>query len=241
MDYKTIRVALLGDRKVGKSALIQRHKTGEFLCRYTPTAGFKTTKLPFYTQVGLFVIEIVEATGDEMPDNVAAGLIMFDCMNRLSYENAPSYYLAFRKKNAVAPVVLLGSKSDFGNLAVPARDIHHHVSWCVPVYQISSKSNYNFEKPFISIIRSIMRNKGIRFTEVPYYQQAALTATIRAATKPAFERCARCNSDAQKRCGDCDEWLCGEHILPHAEVDECAVCQQDICRYWFSAVCTGCM
>ncbi|TQD89152.1 hypothetical protein C1H46_025274 [Malus baccata] len=51
------------------------------------------------------------------------------------------------------PIVLCGNKVNVKNKQVKARQVTFHIMKNLQYYQISAKSNYNFEKPFIYLAR----------------------------------------------------------------------------------------
>lgn len=53
------------------------------------------------------------------------------------------------------PVVLCGNKVDVKNRQVKAKAVTYHRKKNLQYYEISAKSNYNFEKPFLYLARKI--------------------------------------------------------------------------------------
>ena len=64
----------------------------------------------------------------------------------------------FLLKNRVCeniPIVLCGNKVDVKNRQVKARQVTFHRKKNLQYYEISAKSNYNFEKPFLYLARKL--------------------------------------------------------------------------------------
>ena len=66
MDDQTHKLILIGDSGVGKTALINRHRTGEFQSEYVPTVGVNITPLSFHTNKGNIVFDICDVVKEEV-------------------------------------------------------------------------------------------------------------------------------------------------------------------------------
>lgn len=65
------------------------------------------------------------------------------------------------------PIVLCGNKVDVKNRQVKAKQVTFHRKKNLQYYEISAKSNYNFEKPFLYLARKLCGNPNLHFTEAP--------------------------------------------------------------------------
>jgi GTP-binding nuclear protein Ran len=100
--------------------------------------------------------------------NGQCGIIMFDVTSRITYKNVPNWHrkifplgqLSQRKLTGSClgdlvrvceniPIVLCGNKVDVKERKVKAKTITFHRKKNLQYYDISAKSNYNFEKPFL--------------------------------------------------------------------------------------------
>ena len=61
------------------------------------------------------------------------------------------------------PIVLCGNKVDVKERKVKAKSITFHRKKNLQYYDISAKSNYNFEKPFLWLARKLAGNQGLEF------------------------------------------------------------------------------
>ena len=59
------------------------------------------------------------------------------------------------------PIVLTGNKVDVKERKVKAKTITFHRKKNLQYYDISAKSNYNFEKPFLWLARKLVGNPGL--------------------------------------------------------------------------------
>lgn len=65
------------------------------------------------------------------------------------------------------PIVLCGNKVEVKDRKVKAKQITYHRKKNLQYYEISAKSNYNFEKPFLWIARKLAAEPDITFVEAP--------------------------------------------------------------------------
>lgn len=65
------------------------------------------------------------------------------------------------------PIVLTGNKVDVKERKVKAKSITFHRKKNLQYYDISAKSNYNFEKPFLWLARKLVGNQSLDFVAAP--------------------------------------------------------------------------
>src|SRR5271170_278924 len=65
------------------------------------------------------------------------------------------------------PIVLTGNKVDVKERKVKAKTITFHRKKNLQYYDISAKSNYNFEKPFLWLGRKLVGNPQLEFVAAP--------------------------------------------------------------------------
>ena len=65
------------------------------------------------------------------------------------------------------PIVLCGNKVDVKERKVKAKTITFHRKKNLQYYDISAKSNYNFEKPFLWLARKLVGNAQLEFVAAP--------------------------------------------------------------------------
>ena len=73
------------------------------------------------------------------------------------------------------PIVLVGNKVDVKDRKVKAKQITFHRKKNLQYYDISAKSNYQFEKPFIWLLRRIVGDNNLSLVETPVLQAAEAT------------------------------------------------------------------
>ena len=65
------------------------------------------------------------------------------------------------------PIVLCGNKVDVKDRKVKAKTITFHRKKNLQYFDISAKSNYNFEKPFLWLARKLTGNPSLEFVASP--------------------------------------------------------------------------
>ena len=176
----TFKICLVGDGGVGKSCFIKRHKTGEFEKKYAATLGVEVHPLDFCTNYGVVRFECWDTAGQERFYGLKDGyyilsdgaIVMFDVTNRQSYKNAKTWYNDVTKMKGLAniPIILCGNKVDIVKRQVLPKQINLHREKGILYYDISAKSNFNFEKPFLALARKLTDHKDLQFIEPPTVQ-----------------------------------------------------------------------
>ena len=96
-------------------------------------------------------------------------IIMFDVTSRISYKSVPNWHRDLVRVCENIPIVLVGNKVDVKDRKVKAKQINFHRKKNLAYYDISAKSNYNFDKPFLYLARKLMRIQDLVFTEAPAF------------------------------------------------------------------------
>ncbi|GAT30019.1 GTP-binding nuclear protein Ran [Aspergillus luchuensis] len=122
--------------------------------------------------------------------NGQCGIIMFDVTSRITYKNVPNWHRKCfhlqESSHALSchqtdkfilgdlvrvcegiPIVLCGNKVDVKERKVKAKTITFHRKKNLQYYDISAKSNYNFEKPFLWLARKLVGNPQLEFVAAP--------------------------------------------------------------------------
>ncbi|EEH09231.1 GTP-binding nuclear protein GSP1/Ran [Histoplasma capsulatum var. duboisii H88] len=167
----TFKLVLVGDGGTGKTTFVKRHLTGEFEKRYIATLGVEVHPLNFQTNLGPIRFDVWDTAGQEkfggLRDgyyiNGQCGIIMFDVTSRITYKNVPSWHRDLVRVCENVPIVLCGNKVDVKERKVKAKTITFHRKKNLQYYDISAKSNYNFEKPFLWLARKLVGNPGLEF------------------------------------------------------------------------------
>jgi GTP-binding nuclear protein Ran len=167
------KVVLVGDGGVGKTTFVKRHLTGEFEKKYVATMGAEVHPLPFATNYGAIRFNVWDTAGQEkfagLRDGyyveAQAAIIMFDVTSRVTYKSVPNWHRDLQRVCSDIPIVLVGNKVDVKARKVKASQINFHRRKNIQYFDVSAKSNYNFDKPFLWIARKLARATDLVFTE----------------------------------------------------------------------------
>ncbi|KAI8357540.1 P-loop containing nucleoside triphosphate hydrolase protein [Mortierella sp. GBAus27b] len=159
----TFKLVLVGDGGTGKTTFVKRHLTGEFEKKYIATLGVEVHPLQFSTNYGPLMFSTWDTAGQEkfggLRDgyyiNGHCGIIMFDLTSRITYKNVPNWYRDLNRVCEGIPIVLCGNKVDIKERKIKPKAIDFYRKKSLQYYDISAKSNYNFEKPFLWLARKL--------------------------------------------------------------------------------------
>ncbi|KAF9921939.1 GTP-binding nuclear protein gsp1/Ran [Linnemannia zychae] len=171
----TFKLVLVGDGGTGKTTFVKRHLTGEFEKKYIATLGVEVHPLSFTTNFGPIIFNTWDTAGQEkfggLRDgyyiNGQCGIIMFDLTSRITYKNVPNWHRDLVRVCENIPIVLCGNKVDIKERKVKPKAIDFHRKKSLQYYDISAKSNYNFEKPFLWLARKLAGHQDLEFVASP--------------------------------------------------------------------------
>jgi len=131
--------------------------------------------LDFFTNCGKIRFNCWDTAGQEKFGGLRDGyyingqcaIIMFDVTARLTYKNVPTWHRDLCRVCENIPIVLCGNKVDVKNRQVKAKQVTFHRKKNLQYYEISAKSNYNFEKPFLYLARKLSGDPNLHFVESP--------------------------------------------------------------------------
>ena len=172
------KLVLVGDGGVGKTTFVKRHLTGEFEKKYIATLGVEVHPMPFFTNHGQVLFNVWDTAGQEKLGGLRDGyyiggqcaIIMFDTCSRITYGNVPKWYKDLTRVCESIPIVLVGNKVDIKDRKVKAKQITFHRKKNLQYYDISAKSNYQFEKPFVWLLRRLVNDANLVLVEAPALQ-----------------------------------------------------------------------
>ena len=102
-------------------------------------------------------------------------IVMFDVCSRITYKNVPKWYKDITRVCDNKPIVLVGNKVDFKDRKVKARQILFPRKHGIQYYDVSAKSNYQFEKPFLWLLKKLSGDPNLTLVEAPALAPEELT------------------------------------------------------------------
>ena len=169
------KLILCGDGGTGKTTFVKRHLTGEFEKKYIATIGVEVHPMDFYTSRGKIRFMVWDTAGQEKLASLRDGyyigakcaIIMFDVCSRITYKNVPKWYKDVTRVCENIPIVLVGNKVDVADRKVKARQILFPRKHGIQYYDVSAKSNYQFEKPFLWLLKRLTGDPNLTLVEAP--------------------------------------------------------------------------
>ncbi|CAE7760588.1 unnamed protein product, partial [Symbiodinium microadriaticum] len=221
------KLVLCGDGGVGKTTLVKRHLTGEFEKKYIPTLGVEVHPLRFTTNCGPLTFNVWDTAGQEKFGGLRDGyyiqgqcaIIMFDVTSRITYKNVPNWHRDIVRVCENIPIVLVGNKVDVKDRQVKAKNIQFHRKRNLQYYDLSARSNYNFEKPFLWLARRLTNQGNLQF--VGQFAKAPEIQIDNALIAQHEEELRNAQNVA---INDDDEVLCILSSLEAAEVQQTTIC-----------------
>ncbi|XP_030386299.1 GTP-binding nuclear protein Ran-like [Scaptodrosophila lebanonensis] len=175
-DIPTFKCVLVGDGGAGKTTFVKRHITGEFDRKYVATLGVQVHPLVFHTNRGPIRFNVWDTAGQEKFGGLREGyyiqgqcaIIMFDVTSRVTYKNITAWQRDLMRICDNIPIVLCGNKVDISERKIKARQImrmsnQKHLKY----FDISAKSNYNYEKPFLWLGSKLVGDPHLQFVTMP--------------------------------------------------------------------------
>ena len=103
---------------------------------------------------------------------------MFDVCSRITYKNVAKWYKDITRVCDNIPVVLVGNKVDVKDRKVKARQIVFSRKHGIQYYDVSAKSNYQFEKPFLWLLKRLTNDSGLTLIEAPSLKPSDITIGV---------------------------------------------------------------
>lgn len=130
----------------------------------TATLGVEVHPLVFHTNFGPIRFNCWDTAGQEKFGGLRDGyyiqgqcaIIMFDVTSRITYKNVPNWHRDLFRVCENIPIVLCGNKVEVKDRKVKAKQITFHRKKNLQYFDISAKSNYQFEKPFLWLARKLV-------------------------------------------------------------------------------------
>jgi len=160
-------VFIIGPSNVGKTTFIQKHATGNFTSTYIPTTTTQTTSISFHVSGdginGLVNLTTHDHASEESWGEADAAIFMFDLDKFHTLHTITQIYQNFQSANPLTPIFVVGNKYDLlGENLLEEGDSNG-----IFTSLISSKTNYNYEKPFLQLIRQLLDNDSLEFEDMP--------------------------------------------------------------------------
>ncbi|GFP83051.1 GTP-binding nuclear protein Ran-3 [Phtheirospermum japonicum] len=141
------------------------------ICACTSTIGVEVHPLDFTTNYGKIKFYCWDNARQEKFGGLRnsyyihgnCAITMFDNTRK----NVPTWYRDLCRVCDNIPIVLCGNKIDIKNRQVKAKHVTFHRKKNLQYFEISAKSNYNYEKPFLYLARKLVGVTDLKLVEQP--------------------------------------------------------------------------
>ena len=176
-DYK-LKVVIVGDSGVGKSKLIKRFTTNEFLANSKATVGVEFLSKSYKINDKIFKIEMWDTAGQERYKSITSAyykgakgaLVVYDTTSAQSFENVDKWYNEIKEKTGKdIKLILIGNKIDLAEQKVVNTDeaLAKAKTWGIPLMETSAKSAVNVKEAFHDLLKEMYleMNKNLQNVE----------------------------------------------------------------------------
>ena len=176
-DYK-LKVVIVGDSGVGKSNLIKRFTTNEFLANSKATVGVEFLSKSYKINDKIFKIEMWDTAGQERYKSITSAyykgakgaLVVYDTTSAQSFENVDKWYNEIKEKTGKdIKLILIGNKIDLAEQKVVNTDeaLAKAKTWGIPLMETSAKSTVNVKEAFHDLLKEMYleMNKNLQNVE----------------------------------------------------------------------------
>lgn len=169
-----LKLILVGDGAVGKTTFVKRHRTGEFEKQYLATIGVETNSVKFSTSNGPITFNVWDCAGQAKYAGLGSAyykdatcaIVMFSVGSTSSFASVQKWLNEIKSTCGKIPIILCGTKCDEKDRKVTPQQISKFIRKTnLKYYDISAKTNYNFEKPFLELSRQVLGNLNLAFVE----------------------------------------------------------------------------
>nr|XP_042115614.1 GTP-binding nuclear protein Ran-like [Peromyscus maniculatus bairdii] len=171
VQFKFVMVGNSGTRK---TTFVKHHLMGKFK-NYAATLGMEVHPLVFHANRGPIELNVWDTAGQEKFGGLCNGYciqaqcatVMFDVPSGVTSKNAPNWHRDLVSMCENIHIVLCGNKVDIKDRKVKAKSVVFHGKKDLQCYDITAKSNYNFEKPLLRLARKFIGDPNLEFIAMP--------------------------------------------------------------------------
>ncbi len=173
-ETKQFKIVMIGDGGCGKTVFLNRFLNGEFEKRYLATLGAEVFPVPLFTTKGEVELVVWSTAGQEKFGGLREGyyhdahyaIVFFDVTSRITFKNVDQWVNDFKRICPNTPIVYVGNKVDVRERKVKVTEIQEKLKGKT-YFDISAKSCYNIEKPFLKVVRKLLNDNTLEFVESP--------------------------------------------------------------------------
>jgi Ras-related protein Rab-7A len=172
MEYRKIKVLILGESSVGKTSILSQFVMREFSPSYRPTIGADYVSRQMEVNGSFFTLQIWDTAGQERFRSLGSSfyrgteicVFVYDLTHEASFHSVEGWYQLFRHEcdplPANFPFLLLGNKLDDGKQRVVPKEEGEALAtqYGFLFYEVSAKSSDNIADAFEAILRRYLES-----------------------------------------------------------------------------------
>lgn len=137
------------------------------------SVGVDVSNLTLSTSHGKVTFNNWDTAGQEVFGGLRDGyyiqancaILMFDVTSRVTYNNVEKWYRDLTRVCENIPIVLVANKVDVKDRQVKTRQVTFHRRKNLQYVEISAKSNYNIDKPFLALLGKLCGDPNVTLVE----------------------------------------------------------------------------
>lgn len=172
-----LKVCLIGGSQTGKTTFAKTHLAKEYSEQYNPTMGVEVYSLVCETNCGSFTLNIWDTAGNKDFEGLKDGYylnssaaIAFYTKDKVLETN--EYVEEFKQVCPDVPIINVWNKSDVLDENIFFEHMNKSMYDQFP-FQISIKDIYNFERPFLEILKNHTGNPYLEIINIYANNQLA--------------------------------------------------------------------
>lgn len=173
-DFK---IVILGDGATGKTTYVNQVKEGNFIRTYVATQGAEVSEIQFYLKDGRSIVyQVWDTAGQEIYGMMSdvyylgadAAIIMYNVTSRSTFTHVRKWLNNLRDITGDGgrqiPVIVCGNMVDLADRKVTSQQVISELGTRVyKTCEISAKTSYQVEQPFLLITRALLNDHTIEF------------------------------------------------------------------------------
>jgi GTP-binding nuclear protein Ran len=94
-------------------------------------------------------------------------ILMFDVTSRITYQHVEKWHRDLTRVCENIPIVLVANKVDVKDRQVKTKEVTFHRKKSLQYVEISARTNYNIDKPYILLLQKLANDPSITLTQQP--------------------------------------------------------------------------
>ena len=166
-EEEKFKVVVVGDSGVGKTNLIRRFISNEFIQDSKATVGVEFTSKNYNINNKIIKIEIWDTAGQERYKSIASAyykgakgaMIVYDVTNQNSFNNVDKWHNEIKEKSAKSiNLMMIGNKTDLEKVISSEDAINKAKTLNIPVMETSAFDASNVKEAFYDLIREMYKS-----------------------------------------------------------------------------------